>query len=426
MDASGNCDLFYYDVTNPTAPQFMPFITTSAVTSSPGYDGDGEVVIAAEDGNVYSYYWASNNLAWTALSTTGNPIDSSPTTWPNLDGVYVIDNGYNTGGGVISKLDPGTGMPMWPPIYSSVYPGGVVPTSNPPTSASASSVAVSSSLSMLFAAGSDGGYYGNGIVQAYNSATGNQNPIWSNDNGSILNAVTSSPVVSDSQGLVYVQTSVSCGQYRNNGGWSGSLIYALNETGTHGGAVNWYASPPSDPNGFCTNSHGQSPTLSGSHLPPTLIGANVYSSGGSPAYEDDTTYGGPYVIAAASVSYDTTGGCYGCGSASQFLYSILAVYNAQSFSNGGGSLACSAQISHPITNSSPEVVNGVIFIGTDDGYLLAYDETNCATLGILSEIFGSPFGPMDSAVLSPPVVSFNRAHVVTQKGTLYVWGLLNY
>ena len=112
---------------------------------------------------------------------------------------------------------------------------------------------------------------------------------------------------------------------------------------------------------------------------------------------------------------------------SSFLYSILAVYNAQSFSSGGGTLVCSAQIPNPITNSSPEVVDGVIYIGTDDKYLYAFDETECnPSTKILPKIPGFPLGPMDSPILSPPVVSFNRVHVVTQLGTLYVWGLLHH
>ena len=130
-DNSGNtyCALYTYGVVNPGGPQYIaeigaanPFVN---VTSSPGYDGNGNVVIAAEDGTVRSYYFASNTLAWTFSnpqpgSGYSYAFDSSPTTWPGLIYDYIVD-AY----GDIYYLDPGTGtakhvhyLQLRPELYS--------------------------------------------------------------------------------------------------------------------------------------------------------------------------------------------------------------------------------------------------------------------------------------------------------------------
>lgn len=91
LDQNGTCALFTYDVTDPTDAQFVAELGTTNphVTSSPGYNGD--VVIGAEDGNVYSYYWASTTLDWSFTNPYGVGFDASPTTWPGLKYVYIVD-----------------------------------------------------------------------------------------------------------------------------------------------------------------------------------------------------------------------------------------------------------------------------------------------------------------------------------------------
>jgi outer membrane protein assembly factor BamB len=239
---------------------------------------------------------------------------------------------------------------------------------------------------MLFVAGNPGS--NTGIVAAYNSATGNPTPVWSN--ASLTYAATSSPVVSDSEGLVYVQSGPNYDPL-HGGTWTGQLIYALDQST---GINNWMALPASIP------SLPAQPS-------PCSIGYYHYASGGSPAYDDSNKF----VVASTSVTYATVCGTTAAGS-------LLAVYNAHRLNQGGGTLLCSANTSHPIINSSPEVVNGVIYVGTDDGYILAYDETQCSS-GALPLI--TTLGPMDSGLEGPPVVSFNRVHAVSQKGTLYIW-----
>jgi hypothetical protein len=178
---SGNtyCALYTYDLLNPSHPQYMPFIGTAAlpvVTSSPGYNGD--LVVASEDGNVYSYFFPPSGLDWTFTNPAlGGPVpfDSSPTTWPGLTYVYVVDVL-----GEIYYLDPGSGQPTsFSPVFSGVFPGGVL-WNGPgfPYAPSASSLSVStcangpySPCTMLFVAGSNEG--AGDIVCAYNSLNGN-------------------------------------------------------------------------------------------------------------------------------------------------------------------------------------------------------------------------------------------------------------
>jgi outer membrane protein assembly factor BamB len=157
----------------------------------------------------------------------------------------------------------------------------------------------------------------------------------------------------------------------------------------------------------------------------------TYASGlGSPAYDDSNKY----VVVSANV-FD----CATVGHPSQTLctttFGLLAVYDGTR--DTGGNLVCSANIPNLsggffdatlVSNSSPTVSNGVIYVGTDDGYVLAYDERTC-TNGALTRIWTSPQMTLSGApdpVSSPPVVSLDRIHVVTQSGTLYVYWLPGY
>jgi outer membrane protein assembly factor BamB len=103
-------------------------------------------------------------------------------------------------------------------------------------------------------------------------------------------------------------------------------------------------------------------------------------------------------------------------SSSTFEGSILVAYDAQT-----GAPKWQQSITHPITQSSPTVSNGVVYIGTDDGYVLAFDEANGGTL-IWNSVVDAGIGPT-GPVLSPPVVSRNRVHWVDGNGTLWVVGI---
>lgn len=284
------------------------------------------------------------------------------------------------------------------------------------SAASASSVSVSSSApSALFVAGSPTTGGTTGIVNAYHSDTGN--PYWTNTT-SLPNAATSSPVVSDSEGLVYVQSTVAC-PLGINPQYSGALLYALDRDT---GVEKWRVSPNDlyhQLHGGCPFTYWPFPALPGLDLSPVPTCHNVYSSGGSPAYDEASV--NKYVIASANVTciYVATDGT----TYTSFQYSILNVFRGGSFS--GNPAVCQTQIKNPVTGnpskvtySSPEVVSGIVYIGTDDGYIQAYDETTCAPLWHSDQ--------MDSPMLSPPVVSFNRVHAVSQNGTLYVWWIPGY
>ena len=411
-DNSGTyCAMYIYDLVNPGRYQFLNKLGTTTpptyVTSSPGYDGD--IVVAAEDGNVYAYHFASNTPAWTFTNPQGNPFsrgvpipfDSSPTVWPNVSYVYVVDVL-----GDIYYLDPVLGTATYSITTQQVYPGGVnYQGASKPYVPSASSLSVSTSSNTLFVAGSAS--TGNGVC-AYD-ATNSTNK-WCNlgfgssacnlYSGTAQCYITSSPVVRESStlayplGLVYVQD-------------SGAVLYALDPS--NAGGIAWMQPLPN---------------LEFSQAIPTLVG-------GSPAYDDSANNNtDKYVITTATLMPY----CPGCR-LRPTNNSMLYVFDATS-----GAPVCSAVIatsSGPLTtsttNSSPEVVDGVIYIGTDDGYVLAYQEpptcagNNGTTLIPLWQSSTCPVGsqgypcPMDSGLEGPPVVSFNRVHAVSQKGTLYIW-----
>jgi len=371
QDGNGNCALFTYDVTYPSDAQFVADLGTTNphVTSSPGYNGD--VVIAAEDGNVYSYYWASNSLHWTFTNPYGAAFDASPATWPGLRYVYLADVD-----GDIFYLNPGDGHAAFT-ISSPIAPGDQDPVS-------ASSLAVSTASNTVFIAGY--GSPGDGVC-AYDA--GNAANKWCQQFTGYPTAqssfINSSPVVSDSLGLVYV-TDQAQSTYAGT-----ANLYALDAN--NNGAVKWNVSLV--------------PTNGGGALP----------YGGSPAYDNSANSGrSQYVITVTPV-----GACVGFPHCTFVKDSLIQVFNG-----ANGSLVCSNSTGHIVSQSSPEVVDGVIYIGTDDGYVLAYDETQCSN-GNLPNIWTSspqminPNTNQPDPLLGPPVVSYNRIHAVTESGSLYVW-----
>lgn len=381
LDGNGNCALFTYDATYPSDAQFVAELGTTNphVTSSPGYNGD--VVIGAEDGNVYSYEWASTVLDWTFTNPYGLGFDSSPATWPGLNYVYVVDVN-----GDIFYLDP-YGAGAIHTINSPVTPGGGG--ISPSNLVSASSLAVSTASNMVFVAG-----WGNvgDEVCAYDATSAAKKwcQAFSGNPTAQGSFIGSSPVVSDSLGLVYVTDQ---GQASSAGT---ANLYALDVN--NNGAVKWNVSLVPTPGNT---------SFSDSSLP----------YGGSPAYDDSANNGSSkYVITVAPYGF-----CGGfphptCGSSS-----AIQVFDARN-----GNLVCSNYTNHVISQSSPEVVDGVIYVGTDDGYVLAYDETQCSSGGLTNIWTSSPqmINPNNGQpdpLLGPPVLSYNRIHAVTQSGSLYVW-----
>jgi len=382
LDGNDKCALFTYDVTFPSDAQFVAELGTTNphVTSSPGYNGD--VVIAAEDGNVYSYEWASTTLAWQFTNPSGAAFDSSPATWPGLTYVYVVDVNGN-----IFYLDP-SGAGAVQTIYSPVIPGG----GGPFPQVSASSLAVSTASNMVFVAGL--GNIGDEVCayDATNAANKWCQPFSSNQQAQ-YNYIGSSPVVSDSLGLAFVTDQPQV-NLQNTGTVN---LYALEVN--NNGAVKWNESLIPTPGNIW---------YSYSPLP----------YGGSPAYDDSANNGNSkYVITVSPYSCLNTYGGHptSCGD-----FSAIQVFNALN-----GSLVCSSYTTHVISQSSPEVVDGVIYVGTDDGYVLAYDETQCSS-GSMNNIWTSspminPNTNQPDPLLGPPVVSYNRIHAVTESGALYVW-----
>lgn len=283
-------------------------------------------------------------------------------------------------------LDPdNNGQPAYT-INSPILPGGG---NSGSVAVSASSLSVSTASNSVFVAG--WGDVGDEVC-AYDAGNAAQN--WCQKFSGNLTAqnsyITSSPVVSDPLGLVFVTDQSQSGVATSN-------LYALEVSNS--GTVKWNVSlvPP-----------GGNKWYSNSALP----------YGGSPAYDDSANNGSSkYLITVTPYScYNSFGHGGPCGSAT-----AIQVFNALN-----GSLVCSTYTTHMISQSSPEVVDGVIYVGTDDGYVLAYDETGCSA-GTLNNIWMSspqmlnPNTGQPDPLLGPPVLSYNRIHAVTESGSLYVW-----
>jgi len=377
QDDNGNWGLWSYNAPgggsfgwdtvtkNPTLSIAYP------IRSSPGYPGKNAepyVYAGGEDGNLYAFGYTTGTLGWTY--TTNDAIDASPTV-SDANEVYIIN-----ASGYIYKVDGYSGTSIWPAIASGVLPGSGTTSAS---SLSLSDVSCSGSCTWLFAAGTSPS--NTGVVKAFDSVTGSSLAKWT---ASLPQPVTSSPVVSKPDQLVYVQSRFD---YYN--GFDGKEIYALDELT---GNVLWSALPPQVP---------KPPAL-----PPCPNVVGHYLSGGSPAYDQATET----VFASLEVIYDYSS----CGTV--FKNSILTAYDATRGHNG--TVKWSVVISNPISQSSPTVANGVVYIGTDDGYILAFDESNG------NPLWTSP--KLDSGVFSPPVVGINRIYVVTNLGTLDVFGLPGY
>jgi outer membrane protein assembly factor BamB len=344
------------------------------IRSSPGYpskNAEPYIYAGGEDGNIYAFGYTTGVLGW--MYKTNDAIDSSPTV-SDANEVYMIN-----ASGYIYKLDGYSGAAIWPEFASGLTPGDGSSGSPSASSLALSDVPCPGSCTWLFAGGSS--LSNTGSVKAFDAVTGSSTAKWSTQ---LPQPVTSSPVVSKSNRLVYVQS-----KFDYYTGFDGKEIYALDELS---GSVVWSALPPQVP----------MPPV----LPPCPNVVGHYFSEGSPAYDQNSQI----VVASLKVIYDYSS----CGT--QFKYSVLTAFDATR--GGNGAVKWSIVITNPITDSSPTVANGVVYIGTDDGYILAFNEANGNLL------WTSP--QLDSGLLSPPVVGFNRIYATTQQGTLYVYGLTGY
>jgi outer membrane protein assembly factor BamB len=398
QDNSGNWGLWAYGLGGGSYgwDTITQGTTISApIRSSPGYatrNVEPYIYVGAEDWNVYAFGYTDGFLGW--KYQMGDAIDSSPTV-SDADEVYMMDDS-----GDIVKLDGVSGTPFANyPFSWGNYPSGANP---------ASSIALStcggkySACHMLIVAGSDNyqSAGGSGYVSAFDSNT--TASLWTQ--GPLPYPIASSPVVSDSLGLVFAQSEPNYYPF-GNPHWNGKFLYALDQSS---GSITWTALPPAQ----CPPSRlNRGPQQN--QKPPASNGSCYVQNYGSPAYDDTNKK----VVAAASVNYIISDGQG--NSSSTFENSFVAVYDAQRNPSGDRTPLCSANpVAHPITYSSPTVSNGVIWIGTDDGHMLAFDESNCNQIWDSATILGTT-----GAVVSPPVLSINRVHWVDRNGTLWVVGL---
>jgi outer membrane protein assembly factor BamB len=400
---SGNWGLSCFGVVGGGPCTWATFPATAPIRSSPGYPTHNVypyIFVGSEDFNLYAIGYTNGVLAWTYKAL--DAVDSSPTV-SDANEVYIVDQS-----GFIHKVDGNTGTSIWTtPISSNVYPTGNT------THPSAQSVALSTcggkypSCNMVIVAGNDTYYSdtGSGYVSAFDSNT--TSPLWTQ--GPLQFPITSSPVVSDSEGLVYVQSEPN---YYPFGGahWTGYELYALDQNPKGNGSTVWTALPPPT----CGSQLG--PGSSGTHLPPAPNGSCFVNNAGSPAYDDANRK----VAVAGTVNYVISNG-QGITS-STFENSFIAVYDATRAGNGN-MLCFNNTIPYHINYSSPTISNGVVYVGTDEGHMLAFDESNCSNQIWDSQ---STLGTTTGAIASPPVVSRDRIHWVDRDGSLWVVGLPKY
>ncbi len=356
-------------------------IISKPIRSSPGYatrNVEPYIYVGAEDGYLYAFGYTDGYFAWKYAAY--DAIDSSPTV-SDADEVYIFD-----ASGYIHKVDGISGHLIWSqPISSSVYPTGA----NSATSVALATRPCSGTCTGVYVAGNSypQSTSGTGIMQAFDA--GNASPLWTNS--SFPAPLTSSPVVSESNQLIYVQSQPSW-LFQ----WSGDLIYAVDQKT---GAINWKALPGD-----------KTP-----QRPPAPDGTFFYRSTGSPAY--DATANRVFTVAEDIYIINDGQG----NSSTTFQKSDLTAYDGRRLENGGGGVIWNADTQHPISNSSPTVSNGVVYVGTDDGYVLAFAESDGTLLWTSPQMLTVSGKP--DPILAPPVISVNRIHVTTQSGTLYVYGL---
>jgi outer membrane protein assembly factor BamB len=153
----------------------------------------------------------------------------------------------------------------------------------------------------------------------------------------------------------------------------------------------------------------QSPTLP----PGCLNPSEIYQSGGSPAFDQTNNL----LIASVNVIADYPN----CGTT--WEGSFLVAYDANRKVDGGGVVKWKVPINHPVSESSPTIASGVVYIGTDDGHVIGFDVVSNGT-----QIWDSAntLGQTTGAVISPPVFGYNRIHWNDANGQLWVVGMPGY
>jgi outer membrane protein assembly factor BamB len=385
----------------------------SATTSSPAVAA-GVVYIGSVDKKLYAFDAAGNTNCsgspktcaplWTAA--TGGEIDSSPAVVngtvyvSSTDGIlYAFDAAGNTS----CSGAPKTCAPLW------TAPTGSFIASSPAVIGGV--VYVGSATHNLYAFDAAGNTNCSGMPKVCA-------PLWTGPTGDII---ASSPAVAN--GLVYV------------GSDDGSL-YVFDATGT-------------------TNCSG---------VPKVCHALWTYNSGGSvvssPAVVNGVVYAGD---AFAQVSaFDAAGNtnCSGTPKVCQPLWatnlnSQQGIFSSPAVAHGtvyigdqcnltghflqplcnnppyffalnaaSGAVRWTAiNTSHPIL-SSPGVANGLVFVGSDDGNLYAFDAAG--SLGCSGTPTScSPLwsGPTGGAVQSSPAIANGKVYVASGDGKLYAFGL---
>lgn len=344
------------------------------IVGSPAWDG-GLITVGDDNGVVWAFGYTTGSLAWKYKAKDAilaSPSVSLGNNSFDVTGVYVVDVSGN-----IYRLNGNDGTPAWNnPVASGVL-GYLPPLAN--GGYGSSSISVTSNA--LFVAGTTTGS-APGVVKKYGTDGSWK---WSS---TVAQPVSSAPVLNNGAGLVYVQQAINNCYIKCS---NLPLLVALNQSD---GSPAWTG----------TNAPSSAQSLfQNQNQPPCPNVEYSWLGAGTPAYDQAQNR-----VIVVTTLYAYYGSC-GYQPGGTGIYS----YDASS----GGAPQWSAVTPHPITFSSATVANGVVYVGTDDGYILAFDETNGNLL------WTSPQANAGDSFRSPPVISFDRIQAVSNNGTLYVYCL---
>jgi outer membrane protein assembly factor BamB len=308
------------------------FTTSGPVVSSPAVV-NGQVYFGSQDGNVYA---VNDNGAFSWLYTTGGQVNSTPTVANGI--VYIGSDDQN-----VYALSALTGTLVWP----SPFPAGYDIRSAPAVAGG-----------VVYVGGSFGPYnnvsFGvNGILYALNGPTGVQ--LW---NDVDIMAPVSSPALAN--GLVYSADA--------NGGLSAAL--------TSSGQLQWQDGTYAGQVEICVA--GEFPNGCVEMSSPAVANGTVYINDADGAFAFDANSGN-------SLGWQPAFGGYGsCDGDNSSVYPVSApaiadgvVYAGGNCNGGVRALDTSGNVlwswaTSAGVESSPAVVNGVVFVGCDDGNVYAF------------------------------------------------------
>lgn len=369
----------YSTSTAPTTNQTLWIFTTGdAVTTSPSVV-DGLVYFGSDDGNVYAVNASSGALIWNY--STGGPVQSSPSV---LDGVVYI-GGFHSH--AVYALNASSGVPLWNSPINSSYPNIV------------SSTAVANGFVYVDVSNVD---ESGGRLYALNATTGIL--AWQYQPGAWL---TSSPAVYGD--MVYIGTStgnvVSLNAKSGNVLWS----YYVREDGSN--------SPSGSGYGPVSSSMSISKGFVYFGVAAEMVQA-LNASTGAFVWSGRVVGGVSSSCAAVSngMVYQST--TYGGNSSLDLHAGGVCALNATT-----GTLLWTRTVGS-ITQSSPAVADGIVYVGSDSATLNYLGGTGPFNFYALNATTGTILWTYtaDGPIYSSPAIANGAVYVGSNDGKVYAFG----